>query len=179
VSTVGVGLLPAFVVACALLVLAGALKLRSPVPARDALARLGLRVPAALMRALGAAEVALGVFAALRPGPLSGGLVAGAYAAFCVTALSLVRADRNADCGCFGRVSSVASWAHVALNAVACALAVAVALMRVPALSWIATRAPLIAATVTIALLAAAYAAYAAFTLLAPAWRAYSSGSNS
>jgi hypothetical protein len=178
VSAVGVGLLPAFVVACALLVLAGALKLRSPQPARDALALLGLGVPAVFVRALGVAEVALGVFAALRPGALSGGLVAGAYAAFCVTALSLVRADRSADCGCFGRASSVASWAHVALNAVACGLAVAVALVRAPGLGWIATRAPLVAATVTLALLAAAYAAYAAFTLLAPAWQAYGSGGN-
>jgi hypothetical protein len=178
VSAVGVGLLPAFTVACALLVLAGALKLRSPQRARDALARLGLRVPAVVVRALGGAEAALGVFAAWRPGALSGGLVAGAYAAFCVTALLLVRADRSADCGCFGQASSVASWAHVALNAVACGLAVAVALMRPPGLSWIITRAPLIAATVTIALLAGAYAAYAAFTLVTPAWRAYGSGGN-
>ena len=175
-SAVGVGLLPAFVVACALLVLAGALKLRSPQPARGALALLGLRVPAVLMRALGAAEVALGVFAALRPGALTGGLVAGAYAAFCITALLLVRADRSADCGCFGQAKSVASWAHVALNTVACGLGISVALMPAPGLGWIVTRAPLIAATVTIALLAAVYAAYAAFTLLAPAWRAYGSG---
>jgi uncharacterized protein YjeT (DUF2065 family) len=173
----GVALLPPFVVVCALLALAGVLKLRSPQAARDALSTLGVRVPPAAVRILGLAELALGVLAALRPNPATVGLVAFAYAAFGVIVALLVRAEGNADCGCFGAASSVASWAHVALNAAACAVAVAVAFVRPPGLAWIATRAPLVAATTTLGLAAAAFAGYAAFTLFAPAWRAYGSGS--
>ena len=174
---VGVGLLPVFTVACALLALAGVTKLRTPQPAREALALIGVGVPSLAVRVLGGAEVILGVFAAFRPGAISGGLVALAYGAFAVTALLLLRADRGADCGCFGQSSSVASAAHVALDAGASGVAIAAALARPPGLQWIATRAPLVAVTLAIGLAAAAFAAYAAFTLFAPAWRAYGSGS--
>ena len=172
----GAVLVPAFMAACALLVLAGMSKLRSPLPARQALDVLGLRVPATLIRALGAAELGWGVLAALRPGPLAAGGVAVAYGAFSLVALLLLRAGPSVDCGCFGQASSVASRAHVALNVVACLLAVAVALTHPPGLQWIASRAPLVAVTLAIGIVAAAYAAYAAFTLFAPAWRAYGSG---
>jgi hypothetical protein len=135
-----------------------------------------VRVPSLAVRVLGGAEVALGVSAAIRPGAVSGGLVALAYGAFAATASLLVRADRSADCGCFGQASSPASAAHVALNAGACGVAIAAALVRPPGLQWIATRAPLVAVTVVIGLAGAAFAAYAALTLFAPAWRAYGSG---
>jgi hypothetical protein len=164
-------------VACALLIAAGVAKLRAPRPAREALELIGLPVPSLAVRILGGAEVVLGGFAAIRPGAVSGGLVALAYAAFAVTASLLLRADRGADCGCFGRASSPASAAHVALNAGACGVAIAAALVGPPGLQWIATRAPLVAVTLVIALAGAAFAAYAAFTLFAPAWRAYGSGS--
>jgi hypothetical protein len=164
-------------VACALLVVAGVAKLRAPRPARDALQLIGARVPSLAVRVLGGAEVALGAFAAIRPGAFSGGLVALAYGAFAVTAALLIHADHTADCGCFGRVSSPAGAPHVALNAGACGVAIAAALVGPPGLQWIATRAPLVAVTLVIGLAGAAFAAYAAFTLLAPAWRAYGSGS--
>jgi hypothetical protein len=176
-SGVGVGLLPAFAVACALLAVAGVAKLRAPRPAREAVALIGVRVPAAAIRAMGALEVGVAVFAAVRPGVVAGGLVAFAYAGFTLTVLLLLRADRSADCGCFGQASSVASAAHVALNAGACGVAIGAALVSPPGLQWIVTRTPLVAVTLVIALAGAAFAAYAAFTLFAPAWRAYSSGS--
>lgn len=169
-------MLPAFAVACSLLAVAGIFKLRAPQPARDALALIGVRVPALATRALGAAELALGVWAAIRPGAITCGLVALAYGAFGLTALLVLRADRGADCGCFGQTSSVASWAHVSLNAVACGVAIAAALIHPPGLQWIATRAPLVAVMAALGTAAALYAAFAAFTLFAPAWRAFGSG---
>lgn len=174
----GVGLFPAFAVACALLALAGIAKVRTPRPARDALALIGPRVPALAIRALGLAEIALGAFAVFRPVPIAAGLVAFAYAAFAVTALLLLRTDRSADCGCFGQASSTASLAHVALNVVACAVGIAAGFTRPPELQWVVTRSPLVAVTVVAGTAAAAFAAYAAFTLFVPAWRAFGSGGN-
>ncbi len=169
-------LLPAFTVACALLVVAGVAKLRSPDAARDALRLIGVPVPTLAVRLLGAAEVALGVLAALRPGPVPAGLVALAYVAFCATALLLLRADRNADCGCFGQASSSASLVHVVLNAVAAGIAIATSLAAPPGILWISGRQPLVALPLVLGIAAATFAAYAVFTLLAPAWRAYGSG---
>jgi hypothetical protein len=172
----GVGLFPAFAVACALLALAGVAKVRTPQPARDALALIGLRVPAVAIRALGLAEIALGAFAAFRPGPIGAALVAFAYAAFAVTAMLLLRADRGANCGCFGQASSTASLAHVALNVAAGGVGIAAVFAPPPALQWVVTRSPLVAVAVVAGTAAAAFAAYAAFTLFVPAWRAFGSG---
>lgn len=169
-------LLPAFTVACALLVVAGAAKLRSPQPARDALRLIGVPVPTMAVRLLGAAEIGLGVLAALRPSPVPAGLAAFAYAAFCATAVLLLRADRNADCGCFGQASSSASLVHVALNAAAAAVATATSLAGPPGVLWISGRQPLVALPLLLGIAGATFAAFAVFTLLAPAWRAYGSG---
>ncbi len=174
----GTALVPAFTVACALLVLAGVSKLRSPLAARQALRVLGVGVPAVAIRVLGAGELGWGVLAVLRPGPVPAAGVAVAYGGFCLVALLLLRAGPSVDCGCFGQASSVSSWAHVVLNAVACGLAVAVALIRPPGLLWLHTRAPLVAVTIVIGMAGAAFAAYAVFTLFPPAWRAYGSGSD-
>jgi hypothetical protein len=171
----GSALVPAFTVTCALLVFAGVSKVRSPQPARQAIRALGADVSATLVRGLGAAELGWGILATVRPGPVAAGGVALAYGAFCLVAFLLLRAGPSVDCGCFGQASSVASWAHVALNAIACGLAVAVALIRPPGLLWIHTRTPLVAVTLVIGMAAAAYAAYAVFTLFPPAWRAYGS----
>jgi hypothetical protein len=90
--------------------------------------------------------------------------------------LRLLAVDGSADCGCFGAASSVASRAHATACALACAAAVLAALFPPAPVSWIVTRAPLVAGTLTFGTVAAVFAAYAVFTLFAPAWRSYGSG---
>ena len=174
---IGVALVPVFLVACALLAVSGLLKLRAPASARASLELIGLPVPLVVVRALGAGEVALGVIAAIAPGPLTAGLVAGAYGAFLITTVRLLAVERGADCGCFGTASAVASRSHAALNLVACACAAVAAALPPPGVGWIASRSPLVAVTLVVGTATAAFAAYAVFILFAPAWRAYGSRS--
>ncbi len=172
----GAAILPPYVTACALLAVAGIFKLRTPAAARGALEQLGLPAPAPLVRALGLCEIVLGGLAIWRPGTVTAALVACAYGVFCLTTLRLLAVEGGADCGCFGAASTVASRAHAATCAAACAVASLAALFPPPGISWMVTRAPLIALTVTLGMIAAAFAAYAIFTLFTPAWRAYGSG---
>ncbi|MBV9535455.1 MAG: hypothetical protein JO321_08610 [Solirubrobacterales bacterium] len=172
-----IALVPVFWTACALLALAGFAKLHAPDSARASLALIGIHVRSVAIRVIGAAELALGAFAAIRPSPLTAGLVTGAYGAFMLTTLRLLAVDGSADCGCFGAASSTASRSHVILNAVACAAGIVAVVFPPPGVEWIVTRAPLIAAVLALGTAAATFAAYAAFTLFAPAWRAYGSRS--
>lgn len=174
---IGVALVPVFLVACALLAVSGFAKLGAPASARASLQLTGVRVPLLAVRALGAGEVALGVFAAIRPGPLTAGLVAGAYGAFLITTVRLLAVEGGADCGCFGTASAVASRSHAVLNFVACACAIVAAVFPPPGVGWIASRSPLVGVTLVVGTATAACAAYAVFTLFAPAWRAYGSRS--
>lgn len=167
--------MPPFVVACALLVLAGLFKLRSPASARTSLQTLGIRVPALSIRALGLLEVALGGLAAVRPDPLTAILVAAAYASFLLTTLALIRSGESADCGCFGAAGATVGRAHGIFNGLACAVAAGAAVTRPPGLLWTFSRSPLVGVTLPLGMIAAAYAAYAVFTLFAPAWRSYGS----
>jgi hypothetical protein len=130
------------------------------------------------VRTLGAIEVTLGVVAALGPTAVTATLVAVAYASFCgfVLALLMTNPGRNVDCGCFGDGERTAGRLHVALNAIACAVAAASAAAGVHGLGWILGRPPLIAPALIIGAVAAIYAAYVAYTLVPRAWRSYGSG---
>jgi hypothetical protein len=165
-------LFPLFAVVCALLVGAGALKLRSPSAARAA----GLWVPSVAVRVLGAAEVAIGVGGAARPSTLTALPVALAYGAFAAFVLVLMRSGGTADCGCFGANGTEVGLVHAVLNAAACGLAFAAAFAPPPGIPWILTREPLIAAPLTLGMVAAAAAAYLAFTEFPTAWRSYGTG---
>jgi Methylamine utilisation protein MauE len=166
---------PAFAVACALLVVAGVAKLRSPAPARAALGGAGLRVPAGVVRALGAAEIFVGGWALARPDASAGALVAllyGAFAAF--GALSMTRRwEESVPCGCFGDARTELVPAHVILNGIACVVGVAAALTPPPGIGSILDREPLVASTLALGLAATVVAAYLAFTAFPTAWRAY------
>jgi hypothetical protein len=168
--------MPVFTVTCALLVLAGVLKIRSPGQATSSLTLVGLRVPPATMRLLGVAEVAIGGVAAARPSAISAGAVAVAYGIFAVFIVRLRRRGEDVDCGCFGAEGSGATRIHIGLNAAACGAAVAAALAPPPGAVWILTRTPVVVTALVCGMAAAVLAAYAAFTLLPDAWRAYGSG---
>lgn len=168
---------PVFVVVCALLVVAGAAKLRSPQRASGTLRPLGIGVPALVVRALGMLEVALGVAGLVSPTVVIAALVAVAYGIFCAFVVLLLRtAGGPTDCGCFGDADVDAGRTHVVLNGVACAIGVIAALSPPPGVGWILAHRPLIAVPLALGTLAAAFAAYVAFTTFPVAWRAYRGG---
>ena len=117
-----------FLAACALLLLAGLAKLRTPAATAQALRTQGLPSSPGLVRLLGAAEVALAVAAAAGvPGTALG--VAAGYAAFTgVVLLPLLRGRPLSSCGCFGEPDLPPTPVHVVLTALAAACALAVAL---------------------------------------------------
>jgi len=168
-----VALVPVFAVVCALLVLAGAFKLRDPRAAKQSLARSGLDLPAPAIRGLGAAEIVVGAVAVIRPTVLTAALVAVAYGVFCVFMARLLRADGSAGCGCFGGGSESIGVTHVILNAIACAVAALAAVAPPAGLGWIVTRAPLVSVSLILGIGAATFAIYSVFTLFQGAWRSF------
>lgn len=106
-------------VAAAVLASAGVAKLRRPAPTGLALARAGLPGSDPVVRAIGGAEVAVAVLAALVGGP-TGFLVVAAYLAFAAFSASQVararRGGEAADCGCFGDSSAPVGPLHVGVN---------------------------------------------------------------
>lgn len=163
---------------CALLTIAGAHKLLAPRGARESVALVGVRAPGLAIRALGALELGSGAVAAVWPTVLTTTLVAVAYGAFDGFVLLLVARNpaRGVDCGCFGGGEHTAGWLHVALNAVACAVAAAGAALGVHGIGWSLSRSALIAPALVIGMLAATHAAYLAYTLVPRAWASYGSG---
>ena len=70
-----------------------------------------------LVRVLALTEVAVGLAALARTGPVTGALVASSYVLFaCVVAYARLRGGPLATCGCFGRPDTPATWLHVVLN---------------------------------------------------------------
>jgi hypothetical protein len=169
-------LLPFFGVACGLLVAAGAAKMRSPSSARGALSAAGLQVGGPAIRALGAAEIAVGSVAAVRPTALTGAMVAALYGAFTVFVFASVRGDTAAPCGCFGAAETEVGPVHGALNAAACAVGIAAAIAPPRGIGWVLGREPLTATALALGMVAALCATYLAYTALPSAWRAYGAG---
>ena len=170
-------LTPAFLVACSLLTLAGVAKVSGRAATRSALGAIGVSVPAAAVPVLGMLEVAVGVWAALRPSPLTGALVAAAYASFCAFLLVQARANGTAaDCGCFAGSRVRSGGLHLALNAIACVFATLVALHPSHGLPWMLTRSVLVSFTLGVGTAGAAFGAYLAYTVVPEAWRAYGVG---
>jgi hypothetical protein len=171
-------LTPAYFVVCTLLAVAGARKIVVPRPTRESIALVRLRIPASVVRALGAAELSLAGIAAIWPTPVTTGLVALAYGAFCVFVLLLLvrHPGSAADCGCFGGADDGVGRLHLALNVLACGVAAAGTAVGVQGVGWVVGRSPLVAPSLIIGMLAASYAAYLAYTVMPRAWGSYGSG---
>jgi uncharacterized protein YjeT (DUF2065 family) len=172
-------LLPIFSVTALLLALAGVYKLVSPHAARASMAVAGLHLPSAGVRLVGAGEAALGLVAAVAPGTVTALAVAVAYGAFALFVIRLMRAGGEAGCGCFGDSEASVGPAHVAFNALACAVCLMAAALSPPGPAWVLGVSPLIAVPVVLGTGAAVYAAFLAFTGLPSAWAAYGSKSSS
>lgn len=120
-----------WVPAC-LLVAAGVAKITTPTATGGALRTSGLPSRTALVRLLGAGEVALGLLVLAIGGTSTAVAMAGAYAAFTGVAWRQRRA--GADCSCFGASSAPATALHVSVDATAAAVAAAAAVAPAPAL---------------------------------------------
>ena len=118
-----------FLAATAALAAAGVAKLWRPDYTARALQVTGLRVGGRRVgrtevRAGAAAEVVVAVMAVVLPGPVTGALVAAAYAGFAgFVLLALRRGWPLSTCGCFGRPDTTPGYPHAALNAGAAAVA--------------------------------------------------------
>jgi methylamine utilization protein MauE len=118
--------------AALLLLAAGAAKLRAPSAAAAMLRRAAPGLPRALrqpaaVRIGGAAEVAVAAAVIGTGSRASLVLLAAGYALFAAVALRLAVVGRGASCGCFGGTDSPVGPAHVVLDVLAVAVAVAAA----------------------------------------------------
>lgn len=106
-----------YLVAAALLVVAGAPKIGRPAPAARALQSLRLPASPWLVRGFGAFEVAVGTAGALTGGRIAAALVALSYAGFSgVVAVAVARGGVLASCGCFGTADTPPTRMHVAVT---------------------------------------------------------------
>lgn len=119
--------------AALLLVVAGAGKVRRPGSGVLALRSIGWRVPSAVVRTAGAAELLLGIATLALGGPVPAALVAVSYAAFSgFVALALRRGGALGSCGCFGVPDTPPTATHAVLTAALAAVAVAAVARPVP-----------------------------------------------
>ncbi len=117
-----------YLVAAAILVVAGVPKIFRPDSAVRALASLRLPAHPGLVRVFGAAEAVVGAAAAGAGGRLSAVLVAASYAAFSVfVSVALARGGVLASCGCFGTADTPPTRLHLAVTSVLAGVALAVA----------------------------------------------------
>ena len=112
----------------------GVAKLVGPEATVPMLRALGLPARPVVARLLGALEVVVGVAALLFGGRLLAGAVAVLFAAFTVAVLRLRAGGEAVSCGCFGRSSAPPTLVHVAVDAVASAIAVAAVVVDAPGL---------------------------------------------
>ena len=142
-----------------LLVVAGAAKVRDPLPLVRALRSARLPAPVTGVRVLAVAEVALGLAAVLLGGRATAVLVAASYAAFTgFVLLARARGGVLASCGCFGRADTPPTTAHVVVTASLALLAGAVAVAPLGTLPDVLATGPgaglpLVLAAVTVAVL--------------------------
>jgi len=112
----------------ALLGAAGLAKVARPAPTARALRSVGLPVPAGLVRAGAAAEVAVGGGFVLFGGWLAAGAVALSYAGFAVfVGAALARGGTVSSCGCFGEPDTPPTLTHLLVCAAGAAGAAAAA----------------------------------------------------
>jgi Methylamine utilisation protein MauE len=153
-------LLPPLLAVAALLVLAGAAKLRHPAEATAFLASVGLPAPLLLVRASSLLEVGAGGAALVRPSEAAA-VMALLYLVFTALVTVQLRQTESVPCGCLGPETIPPSRVHLCLNVSCLAVCVAAVAAGPPSLLALAAANPLVAtvalvAGVTVALLAAA-----------------------
>jgi hypothetical protein len=152
-TTLAEVLIAPFLAAAALLVVAGAPKVRDPGDLVRALrsARMPARRP--WVRGFALAEVVVGLVALAVPGRVAASLLAVLYAAFTgFVAVALRRGGVLSSCGCFGRADTPPTWSHAVVTGGAALVGVAVA-AGAPASPWAGGAAASAVGTVALAAL--------------------------
>jgi hypothetical protein len=117
-----------FAIAAVVLALGGALKALEPGDTAHALRTLRFPVGRTAVRVGGAAEALLATAALVSGLPVLVALVALSYAAFAVVVYVALRSGRPiSSCGCFGKVDTPPSWAHIGIDVVSAGFAAAAA----------------------------------------------------
>jgi hypothetical protein len=165
-------LAPAVWALAALLIVAGAAKLRDPSAATRALREAGIPANGTLMRGAGMAEVAVGAWCLVAPSTGSVALLALAYVVF-AGAVSRMHQAGVGDCGCFGERSFAPGPAHLALDLCAAVIALVAVVAPPPAIDTVTDRPPLEAVALAAGLACAVLLSYLAFTVMPSAWSAY------
>jgi len=120
-----------YAAACVVLAFAGATKIRRPAGTRPAAAALGLPDAAAVVRSLGAVEVALGA-AGLVVGGAVAAVVAAMFGALAIAAWRLLARSPGTACGCLGTSDAPVSVIHIVVNMAAAVAAALAAGARAP-----------------------------------------------
>jgi uncharacterized membrane protein YphA (DoxX/SURF4 family) len=167
---------PLVSVLAAVLVVAGAGKLRAPAAAADALRSAGLPAGTIPARLVGAAEAVIGILVLVAPSRPALALTAALYAVLAAFALRLLlAAEPAASCGCFG-ADAPPSPLHAAFDVAAAVIAAAAAFGPPPGLPQMAARAPLPGIALVAGCAAAAYAVTLVLGRLPEALAAYRPG---
>ncbi len=165
---------PLFATAAALVVLAGASKLRSRDGARAALGSVGLPAGDLTVRLIGASEVGLGLVCLGWPGRASAAGLAAAYLAFALVIVLMLRGAVAVPCGCFGAASFSASKLHVALDLLAAGVCLAATATGVPGVLTLAHG--MSGLVLVLGVAGATYLSFLAFAVMPGLWRSYGSG---
>ncbi len=165
-------LIAPFLVAAAVLCVAGVAKLRAPAGAVRAVGAAGFIARPWMIRGFAMVEIALGAWAALAPTRAGAAALAALYLAF--SGLSVVLARRSAACGCFGEGDAPASPVQALLSAGLATIAIVAAASPPHGIAWLMGQQAWFAATMLIAAGGAVYATVAAYTDLPLAWGAWS-----
>jgi len=154
-------------VAAAVLVAAGAIKLKKPLPVTGALALVKLPRSTRLAKALGTIEIAIGVAALLGDPRETYSVLAAAYVFFAAfTAWAIYTDQPLASCGCFGDPDTPAMPSHLLLTVIAAAVAASAAAGGSPALRTLLTTYGWNVLPLTLFFAVAIYLAYLAFAVL-------------
>ena len=143
-------LLAPLLAAAAILVLAGAAKLREPGPAVRFASTLGVPLPGVCVRLAAIAEIVVGVGACFRPRPAALA-VALLFSLFTVLAARQLRRGDGLPCGCLGAREVVPSRFHLWLNGTCACVGFVAALAPPPAFVTYAAAQPLSAVVVGLA----------------------------
>jgi hypothetical protein len=160
-----------FTIAAALLAIGGALKGVRPRDTARALTAVGLELPGVptrvLVRAGGAAEVAVGIGALVTGDAVFAALVAASYVLFAGFVVVALRTNAPiSSCGCFGKVDTPPSAVHVVIDVAFAVVAVAAAVVGEVALPDVVADQPLLGLPFLFLVLIGLSLVYLAFTSL-------------
>lgn len=154
-------------VACAVLVVGGSAKVRSPEPTFGAMRAIGVPATTAMVRIMGGVEVVIGIIAGVTGWRLALILVSAAYVGFLAFVAAALRSSTAIrSCGCFGSVDSPPSRIHLVIDAVFAVFTMAAAIEGMPSLGALLAGQPMASVPFVLTVGALTYLAFVAMTVV-------------